>query len=244
MFIKPCFTGKGSVIVLLICAMRSLICKYGLQFNTNIYGVHPFYMSLEEDGQAHGVFLLNSNAMGKRLHTVWLIVHTSYIVCVAGCHWNSTSWLTQDMILTIVLYALWLWHAFICWFQPLKLDHSYWVLSCLFHRGVAAASTCLDFQNYRGYPRLLCVHWAQPRPGCRAVHWCGWQAIHASLLVPWLPLVSLWLQEHNRPEGNYWQKQKNRYPLCKHMFFFECEGTPWRTVYLWTDLGLELTDSM
>ncbi|XP_053164989.1 sucrase-isomaltase, intestinal [Hemicordylus capensis] len=33
----------------------------GDKFNT--YGVHPFYMGLEEDGNAHGVFLLNSNAM-------------------------------------------------------------------------------------------------------------------------------------------------------------------------------------
>ncbi|KAK2509748.1 hypothetical protein MC885_012888 [Smutsia gigantea] len=29
----------------------------------NSYGVHPYYMGLEEDGSAHGVLLLNSNAM-------------------------------------------------------------------------------------------------------------------------------------------------------------------------------------
>lgn len=29
----------------------------------NSYGVQPYYMALEEDGNAHGVLLLNSNAM-------------------------------------------------------------------------------------------------------------------------------------------------------------------------------------
>ncbi|CAK7292063.1 Lysosomal alpha-glucosidase [Vulpes lagopus] len=31
--------------------------------NVNLYGSHPFYLALEDGGSAHGVFLLNSNAM-------------------------------------------------------------------------------------------------------------------------------------------------------------------------------------
>ncbi|XP_052750004.1 lysosomal alpha-glucosidase-like isoform X2 [Galleria mellonella] len=31
--------------------------------NANLYGTHPFYMGIEPGGNAHGVFLLNSNAM-------------------------------------------------------------------------------------------------------------------------------------------------------------------------------------
>ncbi|CAN9510595.1 unnamed protein product [Ophioblennius macclurei] len=34
---------------------------------TNLYGAHPFYMTMEEGGSAHGVFLLNSNAMDVAL---------------------------------------------------------------------------------------------------------------------------------------------------------------------------------
>lgn len=36
------------------------------QPNVNLYGSHPFYLALEDGGSAHGVFLLNSNAMGKQ----------------------------------------------------------------------------------------------------------------------------------------------------------------------------------
>ncbi|KAL3875852.1 hypothetical protein ACJMK2_033763 [Sinanodonta woodiana] len=31
--------------------------------NSNLYGVHPFYLMMEDNGQSHGFFLLNSNAM-------------------------------------------------------------------------------------------------------------------------------------------------------------------------------------
>uniref|UniRef100_A0A672YPB2 P-type domain-containing protein n=1 Tax=Sphaeramia orbicularis TaxID=375764 RepID=A0A672YPB2_9TELE len=34
-------------------------------YKKNCYGVHPFYMGLENTADAHGVLLLNSNAMGK-----------------------------------------------------------------------------------------------------------------------------------------------------------------------------------
>ncbi|XP_054838775.1 sucrase-isomaltase, intestinal [Eublepharis macularius] len=36
-------------------------------YQLNMYGVHPFYMGLEKDGNAHGVLLLNSNGMEVKL---------------------------------------------------------------------------------------------------------------------------------------------------------------------------------
>uniref|UniRef100_A0A3Q0SHT4 alpha-glucosidase n=1 Tax=Amphilophus citrinellus TaxID=61819 RepID=A0A3Q0SHT4_AMPCI len=42
-------------------------------YKMNCYGVHPFYMGLENTAHAHGVLLLNSNAMGERknAHITW-----------------------------------------------------------------------------------------------------------------------------------------------------------------------------
>ena len=36
-----------------------------LQEGKNLYGSHPFYMAMDDDGKASGFFLMNSNAMGK-----------------------------------------------------------------------------------------------------------------------------------------------------------------------------------
>ncbi|POI26800.1 hypothetical protein CIB84_009449, partial [Bambusicola thoracicus] len=41
--------------------------SFVLQDHLNSYGYHPFYMALEEDSNAHGVLLLNSNAMDVTL---------------------------------------------------------------------------------------------------------------------------------------------------------------------------------
>ncbi|ERE87765.1 sucrase-isomaltase, intestinal-like protein [Cricetulus griseus] len=36
---------------------------FGIQYKLNSYGFHPYYMALEDEGNAHGVLLLNSNGM-------------------------------------------------------------------------------------------------------------------------------------------------------------------------------------
>jgi len=40
-------------------------CNARMQDQWNLYGAQTLYMNVESDGNANGVFLLNSNAMGK-----------------------------------------------------------------------------------------------------------------------------------------------------------------------------------
>uniref|UniRef100_A0A8C6M128 alpha-glucosidase n=1 Tax=Nothobranchius furzeri TaxID=105023 RepID=A0A8C6M128_NOTFU len=53
-------------------------------YKMNCYGVHPFYMGLEDTADAHGVLLLNSNAMGEKWRTcehfyTWMLFHAPHI---------------------------------------------------------------------------------------------------------------------------------------------------------------------
>ncbi|XP_053395701.1 maltase-glucoamylase-like [Mercenaria mercenaria] len=41
----------------------------------NLYGVHPYYTCLEDDGNSHGVFLLNSNAMEYSLNPLPMLTY-------------------------------------------------------------------------------------------------------------------------------------------------------------------------
>ena len=58
-----------------------------LQENQNLYGAHPFYLNIDsQTGYAHGVFLLNSNAMGKIYQVFIFIFHRTIRICMAHIH--------------------------------------------------------------------------------------------------------------------------------------------------------------
>lgn len=54
-------TENVSIFIKFASLLNLVFCT----FQKNLYGSHPFYMLLEPTGNFHGVFLLNSNAMGN-----------------------------------------------------------------------------------------------------------------------------------------------------------------------------------
>jgi len=60
----------------------------------NLYGAQPMYMNVESDGNANGVFLLNSNAMGQLLtyllsiswRVTYLVYHALLVLTMNDCH--------------------------------------------------------------------------------------------------------------------------------------------------------------
>lgn len=68
------------------------------QADANLYGSHPFYMVQEEGGLAHGVFLLNSNAIG----TFPLLLHRQHVYRIQLHFWKYPK--SQLGKLLLVLY--------------------------------------------------------------------------------------------------------------------------------------------
>lgn len=44
-----------------------ILDQAGVPEQKNLYGSHPFYLEVNKQGESHGVFLLNSNAMDVTL---------------------------------------------------------------------------------------------------------------------------------------------------------------------------------
>lgn len=63
-----------------------------LQANANLYGSHPFYIVQEEDSMAHGVFLLNSNAIGSDWLTFFSHIRITDKWCYMQQTWLELSW--------------------------------------------------------------------------------------------------------------------------------------------------------
>ena len=74
-----------------------------------MYGVFPYYISIEKDGNANGVFLLNSNAMGmpRNYHVIQYYMHYYMFLVLPS----------QSIILFAALSSLYIIH-----FSPPLLD--------------------------------------------------------------------------------------------------------------------------
>lgn len=78
------------------------------QYKMNCYGVHPFYMGLETTAEAHGVLLLNSNAMGERVTRMlvhpeqinWQYMHYTTCKCnqLTDAHLNTLNYICSENV--------------------------------------------------------------------------------------------------------------------------------------------------
>ena len=69
------------------------------QPNYNLYGQHPFFLNVEPNQDVHGVFLLNSNAMGKLFlqspqcsHNLFLVAFITGLICMEAPENATIKW--------------------------------------------------------------------------------------------------------------------------------------------------------